>query len=111
MAEQQPVAVFDIDGTIFRSNLLVEVVDTLVEQGTFPRKIKNQFRREYQAWREHRHRESYVQYIDRLVATYLNYVKGTTTEEMDAAVSAVMDYVPQQLYVLFSWQYLDLLPS
>jgi len=34
---QRPVAFFDIDGTVFRSSLLVELVEALVKEEIFPR--------------------------------------------------------------------------
>ena len=37
MKEQQKVAVFDVDGTIFRSSLLVQLVNTLIENDAFPK--------------------------------------------------------------------------
>lgn len=35
--EKRPVAVFDIDGTMFRSSLLIELVERLTEKGCSPR--------------------------------------------------------------------------
>lgn len=35
MARKRKVAVFDIDGTIFRSSLLIELVEVMVQHGLF----------------------------------------------------------------------------
>lgn len=96
---QKPVAVFDIDGTIYRSNFLVDVVDSLVDREIFPAKIKRKFKDEYKVWKKQRDREPYVAYIDSLVQTYLEYIPGTTVDELEEAVQAVMSDVDQQTYV------------
>lgn len=71
---QQPVAFFDVDGTIFRSSLLVELVEALVKEGVFPAEAKDIYRNEYTAWRN---REgSYDDYISALIEAYLTYIKG-----------------------------------
>ncbi len=37
---QKPVAVFDIDGTVYRSNFLIDIVDNLVDIGIFAGKAR-----------------------------------------------------------------------
>ena len=39
----KPLACFDIDGTIFRSSLLIELVEQLIKEGVFPREATAQF--------------------------------------------------------------------
>jgi len=34
------VAIFDIDGTIFRSSLLIELTDALIQEDIFPSKVE-----------------------------------------------------------------------
>lgn len=71
---QQPVAFFDVDGTIFRSSLLVELVEALIKDGIFPSEAKDVYRHEYTAWRN---REgTYDAYIGALIETYLAHIKG-----------------------------------
>lgn len=68
------VAFFDIDGTVFRSSLLIELVEELVAQTVFPTVIKDEYEREYIAWQN---REgTYEQYIKALVAAYIGHIKG-----------------------------------
>ncbi len=59
------VAIFDIDGTIFRSSLLIEVTDALIAEGLFPAKIKNIYAKSYQNW--HTRKDSYDKYIGDVV--------------------------------------------
>ena len=37
---KQPVAFFDIDGTLFRSSLLIELVEEMVQEGVFPADVR-----------------------------------------------------------------------
>ena len=42
------VAIFDVDGTIFRSSLLIEITNALIKEGLFPQKTENIFDRLHQ---------------------------------------------------------------
>ena len=71
---QQPVAFFDVDGTIFRSSLFIELVEALINDGVFPSEAKDIYRNEYTAWRN---REgTYDDYISAVIETYLTHIKG-----------------------------------
>lgn len=70
----KPVAFFDIDGTVFRSSLLIELVEQLVEEEVFPPEAALQYEAELQAWRE---REgSYEEYIGAVVSVFMQFIKG-----------------------------------
>lgn len=70
----QSVAFFDVDGTIFRSSLLIELVEALIRDGVFPAEAKDTYREAYTAWRN---REgSYDDYIGAVIETYLENIKG-----------------------------------
>ncbi|MCA9361468.1 HAD-IB family hydrolase [Candidatus Kaiserbacteria bacterium] len=72
--KEKPVAFFDIDGTIFRSSLLVELVDCLIKEEVFPAEASDMFYEDLMAWRN---REgSYEAYIKSVVQTYITFIKG-----------------------------------
>lgn len=74
MSKKQAVAFFDIDGTLFRSSLLIELVEELIARGIFPASAKEAYRREYQAWMN---REGgYEDYIDSLIGAFRQHIKG-----------------------------------
>jgi HAD superfamily phosphoserine phosphatase-like hydrolase len=75
MAEQKrKVAVFDVDGTIFRSSLLIQIVNTLIEVGAFPPETKHIYEREFERWQN---REgSYEEYINAVVEAFASHLKG-----------------------------------
>ncbi len=68
------VAFFDIDGTVFRSSLLIETVEALIKEGVFPLSARERYIDERHAWQD---REgSYQDYIEAVVATFLENIKG-----------------------------------
>ncbi len=70
----QSVAFFDIDGTVFRSSLLIELVEKLIEEGVFPLVARERYIDEYLAWQD---REGeYRDYIEAVVATFMENIKG-----------------------------------
>lgn len=74
------VAFFDIDGTIFRSSLLIEVVEKLVEKDIFPKEAKEFYLPAYSAWRK---REGeYGDYIKAVVLSFMEHIKGVHYGEL-----------------------------
>lgn len=70
----QKVAFFDIDGTVFRSSLLIELVESFIDDGVFPDGTRDDYVREYEAWQ---HREgTYEEYIDAVVRTFMEHIRG-----------------------------------
>ncbi len=71
---KQKVAVFDIDGTIFRSSLLIEVVEVLIKEKIFPENTRNTYLKAYERWTD---REGeYGDYIDAVVQAFMQNIKG-----------------------------------
>lgn len=68
------VAFFDIDGTVFRSSLLIELVKALIAHEVFPKEAKKNFQASYEAWQNRT--GSYENYIQAIITTYLKYIKG-----------------------------------
>ena len=55
------VAIFDIDGTIFRSSLLIELVEVFIELGLFPVEVRTQYEKEKVLWLDRKgDYESYI---------------------------------------------------
>lgn len=72
--KQKKVAIFDVDGTIFRSSLAIELVEALIDRGIFPQDAKRGYEREYRLWFERE--ASYEEYIDAVVRTFMKHIKG-----------------------------------
>jgi HAD superfamily hydrolase (TIGR01490 family) len=71
---KKKVAIFDVDGTVFRSSLLIELVKALIEKGIFPRNAEKEFEREERRWQN---REGdYETYIRAIIEVFMNHIKG-----------------------------------
>ncbi|MBI2617992.1 HAD-IB family hydrolase [Candidatus Kaiserbacteria bacterium] len=71
---EQKVAIFDVDGTVFRSSMVIELVEALIEEGIFSKDVAKEYEREYRTWFE---REGgYEEYINAVVKTFMKHVKG-----------------------------------
>jgi HAD superfamily hydrolase (TIGR01490 family) len=68
------VAFFDIDGTIFRSSLLIELVDELVKERVFPESTADMYEQSFRSWKN---REgTYESYINDVVKAFITHIKG-----------------------------------
>lgn len=72
--QMKPVAFFDVDGTIFRSSLFIELVEQLIKEELFPASARDYYREEHRAWLE---REGgYDDYINGMVESFYAHIKG-----------------------------------
>lgn len=76
----QKVAFFDIDGTVFRSSLLIELVQSLIEEKVFPLEAKEEFREKYENW--YNREGKYEDYVSTVVDTFVRYLKGVHYGEL-----------------------------
>lgn len=82
------LAFFDIDGTIFRSSLLIELINGLVESGVFPRAAWPEMEKARFAWLDRVGR--YDDYLWKVVEVHLKYIKGCSWSEVSGVVDRVM---------------------
>lgn len=85
--KSQPVAVFDIDGTIFRSSLLIKLVEELVARGDFPEEARAKYQKYENAWVERR--GSYEEYITKVIDSFMKHLKGVPYKNFESAAKAV----------------------
>ncbi|OGF76453.1 hypothetical protein A2926_02570 [Candidatus Giovannonibacteria bacterium RIFCSPLOWO2_01_FULL_44_40] len=71
---QRKAAVFDIDGTLFRSSLLIEITEALVQERAFPPQVRNVYWRAYKNW--HERKGSYDDYIGAVIKAFEKNIKG-----------------------------------
>lgn len=91
------LAVFDIDGTIFRSSLIIELVNLLVEKRVFPKGLNKEIEEEYVAWANRQ--GSYDNYISKVVEVYIKYIKGTKEDVVKDAAKEIIDYQKNKVYI------------
>ncbi len=84
---KQKIAVFDIDGTIFRIWLFREVLTILLRQDLLPLRIKDEFdfsQYEYN-WLVRKSEDSFDDYNDKMVATFLKYAHLIKIKDLEKA--------------------------
>ncbi|MEX0917734.1 MAG: HAD-IB family hydrolase [Candidatus Paceibacterota bacterium] len=70
----QKVAFFDIDGTLFRSSLVIQLIEALIDAEVFPKDARDEYLDEYNAWRN---REGeYDAYVAAVVQSFMTHIKG-----------------------------------
>jgi len=94
--QKKRVAVFDVDGTIFRSSLLIQVVRKLVEDGAFPKEAAKVYEREYEMWLN---REGgYQEYIHAVVEAFNTHLKGVHYGALADAAEEVVEEQWKRVY-------------
>ncbi len=93
----QPLAIFDIDGTIFRKNLHFELINQLVLMGVFPENVRKQLTGLYSRWLEHE--GTYGQYREALVKLYAENIAGVTVETVKIASKRMIDFHKKRTYI------------
>ena len=91
------VAIFDIDGTIFRSSLLIELVEILIEKGVFPVSVRADYEREKVRWLDRK--GDYESYIMAVVGVFVRNIKGVHYDDFSAAAKIVVDRYRHRTYL------------
>lgn len=74
------IAFFDIDGTLFRSSLLIELNEEMINRGIFPQEAEYIFKKEKEAWMNRS--GDYSAYINAVIRSYLTHIKGVHYGDM-----------------------------
>lgn len=97
MNQKQKLAIFDIDGTIFRKNLHFEVIDELVYMKIFPKSVRDELVNLYGHWLNHE--GSYDDYRDRLVRLYEEHIAGCKQDDVEKAAKKVASFNARRIYI------------
>lgn len=95
----RPFAVFDIDGTIFRSSLFLEIVYTLAEQGTIKLPEDSSHEKALEAWHQRSQTDSYSSYVQTIVNILDSQIKGMKIADFEKAAKKVVDEQVLYTYV------------
>jgi HAD superfamily hydrolase (TIGR01490 family) len=93
---KKKVAIFDIDGTIFRSSLLIELVEAMIAEGLFPPRLRKIYAREYKNWLDRK--DVYDKYIGGVVLAYNKYIKGVDRKEFLRVARKVITFHKNRVY-------------
>jgi HAD superfamily phosphoserine phosphatase-like hydrolase len=92
----QKVAIFDIDGTIFRSSLLIELTDALVQEGVFPSKVRKIYSRACKDWLDKK--GPYEDYIWAVIKAFDSNIKGVRYAEFSRVARKVVAFHKNRNY-------------
>lgn len=94
--KKRPVAVFDVDGTIFRSSLFIELVERLIDEKKIPKSMRLSYAREKERWMN---REgTYDAYIKAMVAASYEYFRGIPMRDFKQAARWVVEKQSKHVY-------------
>lgn len=90
------LAVFDVDGTIFRSSLVIELVNELIKSDIFPKKVEKEIEKDYVAWLN---REGhYDRYLEKVVKVYEKNIAGCLEVEVEEVIKKVLESEKKKVY-------------
>ena len=90
------VAIFDVDGTIFRSSLLIELVEALTKEEVFPEETRQTYQKEFDAWRDRK--DTYEKYITAVVGAFVKNIKGVPYENFVHVAETVVSNQKDHVY-------------
>jgi HAD superfamily hydrolase (TIGR01490 family) len=93
---KKKVAIFDIDGTIFRSSLLIELIQAMIGAGIFPASITKSYSKEYKAWLDRR--GPYEKYINKVIFAFRREIKGVDYKKFAAVTKRVARFHQNRVY-------------
>ncbi len=95
--DRNKLAVFDIDGTIFRKNLHFELINELAWLGAFPSDVRKRLTQVYTDWLEHE--GTYETYRRSLVDLYAEHIRGVSEEKVREASHIVVPFHMKRTYI------------
>ncbi len=94
--KKRKLAIFDIDGTLFRSSLLIELVHKLIDADIFPQEARSEMYSHYNKWSNRQ--GTYEAYIMSVVGVYSTHIIGKKEIEVLQVADAVLDEHKDKLY-------------
>ncbi len=93
---KKKVAIFDIDGTIFRSSLLIELTDALIQEGVFPTAVRKSYATAAKNWINRK--GPYQEYIEAVVDAFVRHIKGVQYKEFSSVAKKVAAFHKNRVY-------------
>ena len=90
------LAIFDIDGTIFRSSLFLELFYSLIDQGVFHAKVRDEVEPSYLAWLNRK--GHYNDYLIKTVQVYYKHLIGKSKAAVDAVAYKMIAAQKDRVY-------------
>ncbi len=90
------VAIFDVDGTIFRSSLLIELVEALITENVFPKASRKIYEKELERWLNRT--GSYEEYIEAVVKAFMTNLQGVSYRDFERIGKEVVEKSKNKVY-------------
>ncbi len=90
------VAVFDVDGTIFRSSLIIELVEVLIERGIFNSSARTVYEKARNKWLDRK--GDYETYVMSVVTAFEKHIKGVSYDDFKVASELVIKRYRDRTY-------------
>lgn len=90
------LAVFDIDGTVFRSSLLIELIEELVRRRIYSSSATKEIERDYLAWVDRK--GSYEDYLGKVVEVHYRCLPGVRATDVRKASLHVIRMQKNRVY-------------
>lgn len=91
------LAVFDVDGTLFRRGLLPALTRRLVDEGVFPERVREELSEDYYAWVDRR--GSYEVYDKLVVRLFLRELTGVPVQELRRCAKMEVEAHGRRLHI------------
>jgi len=91
------LAIFDIDGTIFRSSLLIELVNGLTSEDVFPQSAYEEMEKDYIALLNRK--GSYGAYLEKVINLFNKNIGGCKEEDVGKVVDKMLLNEKEKMYV------------
>ena len=88
LSKNKPVALFDIDGTIFRNSLFIELHWKMVKEGIIPRSAITKLDKKYWQWVTRQ--GTYEEYLEEVIASFNKFIKGVPVATMERLAKYVV---------------------
>jgi len=90
------VAIFDIDGTVFRSSLLIELTDALIQEGIFNSKVSKLYAEAAENWLNRK--GPYEEYIEAVIKAFGQNIRGVRYNEFSKIAKKVVAFHRNRIY-------------
>ncbi len=101
-SRMKPVAIFDVDGTIFRSSLIVELIEALIVAGIFPKDVKRHYADAWKRWQARSGNSktgfAYYEFINGVVFAYRKHLTGIRRADVWRVAERVVEFHKMRLY-------------
>ena len=93
---------FDIDGTVFRASLLVELIEVLIAAGIFPKSVRAHYADAWKRWQGRQGSAAtgfaYYEYIENVIFAYRRHIAGVRRADIWRVAERVVDFHRVRLY-------------